>query len=115
MESKGEIVIKKFPTLKKVSVPTSFIQTHAATSQIIANMILFEKIEIFELPLEVRLDTPRYYIMAFRVYRDRSAEKYRAALELLKSDIELLKGGKKRDYIRTYDDAIWGIKYINKE
>ena len=76
------------------------------TSQFIADMILLEKIEIFDIPQDIRLSSPRYFVLAFRVYRVRSANKYYSTLDLLKNDIEQLRGKDKECFTRIYESYL---------
>lgn len=54
----------------------------------IENMLLLEKINIFDIPFELRTSFSSLYITACRVARSYGIEEYRKIIQLLKEDIK---------------------------
>ncbi len=56
----------------------------------IRDMLLKEKLEIFDIPFQIRSSTDSLYITACRVCRHYGSERYKAVLELLNDDLLLV-------------------------
>lgn len=60
------------------------------TLNFIEKMLLLEKIEIFDIPYELRIKSTSFYITACRVYRNTNILKYQDVLNLLDKDIKMI-------------------------
>lgn len=65
------------------------------TLNFIEKMLLLEKIEIFDIPYEIRINSTSFYITACRVYRNNNILKYQDVLNLLDKDINMIDKGNK--------------------
>lgn len=77
-------------------------------------MLLLEKIEIFDIPYEIRITSKSFYITACRVYRNENMSKYWDVLKLLSSDIESVDNKNKSVLINTLESLKINMSFIEE-
>lgn len=77
-----------------------------STLNFIENMLLYDKVRIKDVPLNLRTIKTSLYISALRISRGISQERYIEDLNLLKSDIQYIHNNKKRSFIELYKSSL---------
>lgn len=84
------------------------------TLNFIVKMLLLKKIEIFEIPYEIRSTSKSFYITACRVYRNDNMSKYWDVLKLLSSDIDTTDDENKAILINLRESLISNMSFIEE-
>lgn len=84
-------------------------------SDFVCDMLLQEKIEISDIPFEIRTSTNSFYGTACRACRNQGAEKYNAVIALLKEDLILVNPADQMRLARLCENLLYdNLKEIAK-
>lgn len=84
-------------------------------SDFVRDMLSQEKIEISDIPFEIRTSTNSFYVTACRACRNQGAEKYNAVIALLKEDLILVNPADRMRLARLCENLLYdNLKEIAK-
>ncbi len=79
----------------------------------IRDMLLHEKIGIFDIPFQIRTATNSFYATACRVCRYQGLAEYRTVLDLLKDDLLLVNETDKTRLSKLYSDLKENARFVD--